>query len=353
MAYTRLGFVCILLASTTIFAAPQQGGGRENSRLAACGGTVDNDGSPVEGEFPYFCTLYVKIGGENLFIGGATLLSENTLLSLATLFSNLKLIGGAKADCQGYTLKHDVFASCGNVNLKANLDSRQDQQIQRVFMHSDHSNSTLTNDYAVLLTEKPFKYTNEVGRVCLSSSNNNDEKDFDNNSCITLGHGPESIEYAEYTDKLQKAQPILVSRQSCEDQLNRGHFQDNGIDNWTLDESHICAGNGVEDTCKGDGGGPLLCKYDFEFEGNSESETDPNAYHQVGVTAWGAKPCAEGNTLPGVYSRVSKARSWIKKVVRCNAPQLVATVEDVDIRGNTAGADDFDVRTTQDDCDCI
>jgi hypothetical protein len=341
MAYTKLGFVCILLASTTIFAAPQQGGGGENNRLAACGRTVKNDGSPVEGEFPYFCTLYVKmIGGENLFIGGATLLSENTLLSLATLFSNLKLIRGDKADCQGYTLKHDVFASCGNVNLKANLDSRQDQQIQRVFMHSDHSNSTLTNDYAVLLTEKPFKYTNEVGRVCLSSSNNKDETDFDINSCITLGHGPESIEYAEYTDNLQKAQPSLVSRQSCEDQLNRGHFQDNGIDNWTLDESHICAGNGVEDTCKGDGGGPLLCKYDFKFQGNSE-ETDFGTYHQVGVTAWGAKPCAEGNTLPGVYSRVSKARSWIKKVVRCNAPQLVATVVN------------FDIRVTQDDCKCI
>ena len=37
------------------------------------------------------------------------------------------------------------------------------------------------------------------------------------------------------------------------------------------------------------------------------------------MTAWGANPCQEENTLPGVYSRVSVAKPWIEKVTAFKA----------------------------------
>merc|ERR1712133_347380 len=60
------------------------------------------------------------------------------------------------------------------------------------------------------------------------------------------------------------------------------------------------------DTCKGDGGSPLVCP----------SKYDPNTYVQTGIVAWGIG-CGENGT-PGVYADVSKASCWIDSVVSCH-----------------------------------
>jgi len=61
-----------------------------------------------------------------------------------------------------------------------------------------------------------------------------------------------------------------------------------------------------KDTCKGDGGSPLVCPSKF----------DPNTYVQTGIVAWGIG-CGENGT-PGVYADVSKASCWIDSVVSCH-----------------------------------
>merc|ERR1711974_492652 len=65
-----------------------------------------------------------------------------------------------------------------------------------------------------------------------------------------------------------------------------------------LDDSFICAG-GVDgkDTCKGDGGSPLVC----------QSKFDPTSYVQAGIVAWGIG-CGEDNT-PGVYASYSETKT--------------------------------------------
>merc|ERR1711976_815601 len=79
-----------------------------------------------------------------------------------------------------------------------------------------------------------------------------------------------------------------------------------------LDPSFMCAGgiNG-KDTCKGDGGSPLVCP----------SSQDPNTYIQAGIVAWGIG-CGEDGT-PGVYAEVSQASCWIDQVVSCHYGGLV------------------------------
>merc|ERR1711974_410434 len=73
-----------------------------------------------------------------------------------------------------------------------------------------------------------------------------------------------------------------------------------------LDKSFLCAG-GVDgkDTCRGDGGSPLVCP----------SQSDPNTYIQAGIVAWGIG-CGEDGT-PGVYADVSQAVCWIDQTVSC------------------------------------
>merc|ERR1712119_131696 len=73
-----------------------------------------------------------------------------------------------------------------------------------------------------------------------------------------------------------------------------------------LHDSFVCAGgvNG-KDTCKGDGGSPLVCP----------SKYDPYTYIQAGIVAWGIG-CGEDGT-PGVYADVSQATCWIDQAITC------------------------------------
>lgn len=75
-----------------------------------------------------------------------------------------------------------------------------------------------------------------------------------------------------------------------------------GLD-FTLDESFVCAGGEKnEDTCYGDGGGPLVCPIDYD------------KYIQVGIVSWGVG-CGE-ESIPGVYTNVPLFRNWINDEMR-------------------------------------
>merc|ERR1712192_76635 len=65
-----------------------------------------------------------------------------------------------------------------------------------------------------------------------------------------------------------------------------------------------------KDTCKGDGGSPLVC----------QSKGDPFTYVQAGVVSWGIG-CGDDAT-PGVYASVSKAVCWIDYSMSCHQGRL-------------------------------
>ncbi len=79
--------------------------------------------------------------------------------------------------------------------------------------------------------------------------------------------------------------------------------------NFELDPSFTCAGGqqGV-DTCKGDGGGPLVCP-------TGQKNKYGDRYVQAGIVSWGIG-CGEAG-VPGVYASVSKALCFIDWATRC------------------------------------
>jgi len=284
-----------------------------------------------------FCTLYVIVDGSNPFLGGATLVQENVLLTLATLFDKLQLLRENEG-CKGYKPRLDIYARCGTRDLqqpgKADSEQPQNIKIKRIHLHPDYNNRSLINDFALLVTEKPFQFTKSIGRACLPSPCGESEEcggleTFDSKSCVAVGHGKEGpgIDFL-YSPTTQKANLPLVERNMCEGDLSKYFVDVSGgkINDWKLDSSHICAG-GVQniDTCIGDGGGPLYCK--DQFAGFSQG---PEKFFQVGVTAWGVGGCGTGK--PGVYSKISDSMCWIDEVMTCNAvEQVQATVGVFDI----------------------
>merc|ERR1712200_357873 len=72
-----------------------------------------------------------------------------------------------------------------------------------------------------------------------------------------------------------------------------------------LHSSFLCAGGITgKDTCKGDGGSPLVC------------EGPGGSYVQAGVVAWGLG-C--GGDTPGVYAALSEAACWLDMQITCRA----------------------------------
>merc|ERR1711962_1114067 len=80
---------------------------------------------------------------------------------------------------------------------------------------------------------------------------------------------------------------------------------------YTITDNMMCAsaedGNGGKDSCQGDSGGPLVTK-----EPGSSGEVAGQNYEQIGVVSWGVG-CALKD-YPGVYARVTKEITWIKKM---------------------------------------
>jgi len=100
--------------------------------------------------------------------------------------------------------------------------------------------------------------------------------------------------------RLKEIHLPIINRHECETRLKKtrlGSF-------FELDDSFICAGGerGI-DTCKGDGGAPLICRH---------HESD--LWVQTGIVSWGIG-C--GQDIPAVYANVAKAVCWIDREVTC------------------------------------
>jgi len=126
-----------------------------------------------------------------------------------------------------------------------------------------------------------FIILNYINTVCLPRSNQ-----FTNYT--------ERCWVASWGDKLQRQKEIdlpLLTRSECGERL-RETFASKGVRNWEPQPSEVCAG-GIpgEDTCRGEGGAPLVC-----YDDSSDQ------YFLAGLVGYGF---ACNTTLPGVYTNMA------------------------------------------------
>lgn len=98
---------------------------------------------------------------------------------------------------------------------------------------------------------------------------------------------------------LSKVELALVDQEICQRLLRKTKLGEEFV----LHSSSICAGGEKDkDTCKGDGGGPLICPNPEGF------------FIQIGIVSWGVD-CSKQNQ-PGVYTNVEKFSDWIQSSIR-------------------------------------
>ncbi|ETN07737.1 hypothetical protein PPTG_13062 [Phytophthora nicotianae INRA-310] len=187
-------------------------------------------------------------------------------------------------------------AACLGISKPANwvsvgthyINGTQDGEQIRVVAaqnHTDYNDINGSYDVAVLTLEKPSKFT----PVKLPAADDSDT--VSGMWSKVVGWGYTSFPNGTKSYELQGVSLEVWSNTDC-------------AQIYPLDDTMVCAGGVVgKDSCGGDGGGPLI------KERGPGDEDDI----VIGLVSWGSD-CGVG--YPAVYSRVSKAMTWINSVLK-------------------------------------
>merc|ERR1712002_576348 len=247
------------------------------------------------GEWPHMCAVLAEeavaqdpgyvgdVQTVNLYQCGGSLITPGVILTAAHCV--------AKFEQEPQKLK----IRCGEWDTQNQTEPRahQDRYVSALDIHPEFSSRNLANDWAILYTIQDFELQQHIDTVCLPDP----EESFDTQTCFATGWGKDQFGAAgQYQVVLKEIDLPVVSHNQCQESLRSTRLGKR----FKLDDSFICAGGvGQKDTCKGDGGSPLVCA----------SKYNPFTYVQSGIVAWGIG-CGEDNT-PGVYASVSKGACWI------------------------------------------
>uniref|UniRef100_A0A1B0FQA8 Peptidase S1 domain-containing protein n=1 Tax=Glossina morsitans morsitans TaxID=37546 RepID=A0A1B0FQA8_GLOMM len=157
--------------------------------------------------------------------------------------------------------------------------------VTELIQHENFNYSNVDYDYSLLKLSEEIEFDESRKPVKLPDSKYNFT---DGTKCYVSGWG-NTQNSSESPQWLRSAEVPLFNQEMCSVKYKRF----GGITN-----RMICAGygKGGKDACQGDSGGPLV--------------SDEGVL--VGVVSWGYG-CAKPN-YPGVYSRVTTARDWIREM---------------------------------------
>ncbi|NXL64428.1 TM11E protease, partial [Chordeiles acutipennis] len=168
---------------------------------------------------------------------------------------------------------------------------KQKKFVRRIIIHEKYSDFFFDHDYDVAVVElaSAIEFTSDVHSVCLPEVSHIFP---DNASCFVTGWGALENDGECYSvNHLRQAEVKIISTAICNTRQVYGGAITPGM---------LCAGylEGQVDACQGDSGGPLV-------HANSRG-----IWYLVGIVSWGDE-CGKRNK-PGVYTRVTYYRNWIK-----------------------------------------
>uniref|UniRef100_A0A3P8VDY0 ST14 transmembrane serine protease matriptase n=1 Tax=Cynoglossus semilaevis TaxID=244447 RepID=A0A3P8VDY0_CYNSE len=224
------------------------------------------------GEWPWQVSLHFMTYGH---VCGASILSERWLLSASHCFVTSNPANHVPSNWQTYSGMQNQYK----------YDGVQRLPLKRIISHPDYNQMTFDYDIALLELSEPLEFTNTIQPICLPSSSHVFPAGM---ACWVTGWGAQR-EGGQKAQLLQKASVKIINDSVC-----------NVVTEGQVTSRMLCSGflAGGVDACQGDSGGPLVC---FEESGK---------WFQAGIVSWG-EGCARRNK-PGVYSRVTKLRQWIK-----------------------------------------
>ncbi|CAB3376503.1 Hypothetical predicted protein [Cloeon dipterum] len=176
---------------------------------------------------------------------------------------------------------HFYEIQAGMLRRRSFSPQEQTRVVTHVIVHNEYNREAMINDLAMLKINPPVRMSRWARTICLPPAGLPEP----GTNCIAVGWG--AVKEQGYDpDQIHEVDvPILENCKHLEDR--------EGVE--------ICAGwpEGGKDACKGDSGGPLLCRV----------PQVPEKWYVAGVVSHG-EGCARPNE-PGAYTRVGIFLNWI------------------------------------------
>lgn len=238
------------------------------------------------GEYPWQAAILRRDGDEMVYVCGASLVSDRHVITAA--------------HCVNKLTARDLQVRLGEWDV-ANDDEfypHIDSGVHDIIIHRDFYAGMLHNDIALLKLNRHVDFVNypHISPVCLPQRGDH----FEGSVCHVTGWGKDAFGTSGSFQKILKRVEVpVVRKSSCEHAL-----QDTRLGrSFRLHDGMSCAGGEQgKDACKGDGGGPLVCK------------ARGGEYQLAGIVSWGIG-CGERG-LPGVYVDVPFYVDWINQHAR-------------------------------------
>ncbi|KAG5837597.1 hypothetical protein ANANG_G00241010 [Anguilla anguilla] len=228
------------------------------------------------GEWPWQVSLHVKNSGH---VCGASLINDRWLVTAAhCVQDNAKIKYSQPGTWEAYLGLHKQG------EMEKTTEKRN---IKRVIPHPYYNSYTFDNDIALMELASPVTLGQSIKPVCLPS----DTHDFPAGKNVWITGWGATREGGYGAPVLQKAEVRIINDTIC-----------NNLMAGQITSRMLCAGvlSGGVDACQGDSGGPLSAK-----------DVNSGRVFLAGVVSWG-DGCARRNK-PGIYTRVTKFRAWIKE----------------------------------------
>ncbi|KAG8443118.1 hypothetical protein GDO86_011798 [Hymenochirus boettgeri] len=196
----------------------------------------------------------------------------------------------------GYEKERSSFRILFGAHNTLNLGPKtQIRKIEKWILHEQFSKPRHEYDIGLIRLNKPIQFNDYIQPACLPPRS---VDVFKMNDCYIAGWGYLEEEFKTRTNILQDAYVELINSVRC-----------NSTDwyNGLVKDHNLCAGyeNGGSDICKGDSGGPLMCKTRRAV-----------LFYVVGLVSWGGKCGKKHNN--GVFTSTQYFIEWIQDKISQN-----------------------------------